>query len=95
VLFVTNDRFSPNVENAVHAFCHAVPNTWHQMGVILSATDSLNWLARRLKKAPGELTAALGARRWAVRCVFPAVSRRRADAPQRRRDPGRIRRDFP
>jgi xylulokinase len=60
VLFVTNDRFSPNVENAVHAFCHAVPNTWHQMGVILSATDSLNWLASRLKKAPGELTAALG-----------------------------------
>jgi xylulokinase len=46
VLFVTNDRFSPNVESAVHAFCHAVPNTWHQMGVILSATDSLNWLAR-------------------------------------------------
>lgn len=61
VLFVTNDRFSPNVDNAVHAFCHAVPNTWHQMGVILSATDSLNWLASRLKAAPGDLTAALGA----------------------------------
>ncbi|QDG74863.1 xylulokinase [Labrenzia sp. PHM005] len=61
VLFVTNDRFSPNVDNAVHAFCHAVPNTWHQMGVILSATDSLNWLAGRLKAAPGDLTAALGA----------------------------------
>lgn len=52
VLFVTNDRFSPNVDNAVHAFCHAVPDTWHQMGVILSATDSLNWLARRLKASP-------------------------------------------
>lgn len=32
VLFVTNDRFSPNVDSAVHAFCHAVPDTWHQMG---------------------------------------------------------------
>ncbi|MEO1000781.1 MAG: FGGY-family carbohydrate kinase, partial [Pseudomonadota bacterium] len=40
-----NDRFSPNTEGAVHAFCHALPRTWHQMGVILSATDSLAWLA--------------------------------------------------
>lgn len=46
VLFVSNDRFRPNTEGAVHAFCHAIPNTWHQMGVILSATDSLNWLAK-------------------------------------------------
>jgi xylulokinase len=45
VLFVSNDRFRPNTAGAVHAFCHAIPNTWHQMGVILSATDSLNWLA--------------------------------------------------
>ncbi len=60
VLFVTNDRFSPNVEGAVHAFCHAVPDTWHQMGVILSATDSLNWLSGILKTPPGDLTAALG-----------------------------------
>ncbi len=60
VLFVTNDRFSPNVDGAVHAFCHAVPDTWHQMGVILSATDSLNWLSRTLKKSPGELTGAMG-----------------------------------
>lgn len=45
VLFVSNERFSPNTEGAVHAFCHALPDTWHQMGVILSATDSLNWLA--------------------------------------------------
>ncbi len=45
VLFVSNEKFSPNTEGAVHAFCHAIPNTWHQMGVVLSATDSLNWLA--------------------------------------------------
>ncbi|EAV41161.1 putative xylulose kinase protein [Stappia aggregata IAM 12614] len=60
VLFVTNDRFSPNVDSAVHAFCHAVPDTWHQMGVILSATDSLNWLAKVLKRRPGELTGLVG-----------------------------------
>lgn len=46
VMFVSNDKFRPNTAGAVHAFCHAIPHTWHQMGVILSATDSLNWLAR-------------------------------------------------
>src|SRR5690606_32332643 len=39
VLFVSNERFSPNTEGALHAFCHAIPDTWHQMGVILSSTD--------------------------------------------------------
>ena len=57
VLFVSNDRFRPNTEGAVHAFCHAVPDTWHQMGVILSATDSLNWLS----KITGQQQAALSA----------------------------------
>jgi len=60
VLFVSNAKFSPNTAGAVHAFCHAVPNTWHQMGVILSATDSLNWLSGLLKTSAPDLTAALG-----------------------------------
>jgi xylulokinase len=60
VLFVCNDRFRPNTEGAVHAFCHAVPATWHQMGVILSATASLEWLASLLKTPAPKLTAALG-----------------------------------
>lgn len=45
VLFTTSERFATNTKGAVHSFCHAIPNTWHQMGVILSATDGLNWLA--------------------------------------------------
>jgi xylulokinase len=45
VLFVSNARFSPDPATAVHAFCHAVPDTWHQMGVILSAAGALEWLA--------------------------------------------------
>ncbi|MFV2038133.1 MAG: FGGY-family carbohydrate kinase, partial [Paracoccaceae bacterium] len=45
VLFVCNPKFSPNTQAALHAFCHAIADTWHQMGAILSATDSLNWLA--------------------------------------------------
>ena len=58
VLFVSNERFSPNTEGAVHAFCHAIPDTWHQMGVILSATDSLNWLARITAQKQADLSAA-------------------------------------
>jgi xylulokinase len=56
VLFVSNERFSPNTAGAVHAFCHAIPDTWHQMGVILSATDSLNWLSRVTGRAQAELS---------------------------------------
>ena len=47
-------------QSAVHAFCHAIPNTWHQMGVILSATDSLNWLANLSGRDPASLTSGLG-----------------------------------
>lgn len=46
VLFVSNAEFSPNPAGAVHAFCHALPNTWHQMSVILSAASCLSWVAR-------------------------------------------------
>ncbi len=56
VLFVSTDGFRPNTDEAVHAFCHAVPGVWHQMGVILSATDTLNWLARMTGRDPAALT---------------------------------------
>jgi xylulokinase len=58
VIFVSNARFSPNTAGAVHAFCHAIPDTWHQMGVILSATDSLNWLSHVTGKTQPELSGA-------------------------------------
>jgi xylulokinase len=45
VLWVTTARHTPAPERGVHAFCHAVPNTWHQMGVLLSAAASLSWWA--------------------------------------------------
>jgi xylulokinase len=60
VFFVSNKKFSPNADKMVHAFCHAVPNTWHQMGVILSATASLEWLAGVLDIPAPKLTSALG-----------------------------------
>ena len=45
VLFVSNAAFSPNPDQAVHAFCHCLPGTWHQMSVILSAASCLKWVA--------------------------------------------------
>jgi len=60
VLFAANEAYLPNPASAVHTFCHALPQTWHQMGVILSATDSLNWLTGITDRKAGELTAELG-----------------------------------
>jgi xylulokinase len=31
------------VDSRLHVFCHAVPGTWHAMGVMLSAAGSLAW----------------------------------------------------
>ncbi|TQX86235.1 MULTISPECIES: xylulokinase [unclassified Rhizobium] len=60
VLFAANGSYLPKPESAVHAFCHALPNTWHQMGVILSATDALNWHSEITGKSPADLTGELG-----------------------------------
>jgi len=46
VLFSADDRFRPNPERAMHAFCHALPDAWHEMSVLLSAASCLAWLAR-------------------------------------------------
>lgn len=60
VLLAARDGYHPAPETAVHTFCHAVPNRWYQMGVMLSATDSLNWLAQITGRSAPELTGALG-----------------------------------
>lgn len=60
VVFAANQQYSPNAESAVHSFCHALPDMWHQMGVILSATDSLNWFAKICGQTPPELISELG-----------------------------------
>lgn len=60
VLLAARDGYRPSPETALHSFCHAAPETWYQMGVMLSCTDSLNWLARITSARPAELTASLG-----------------------------------
>ena len=59
VIFAATAKYSPAPETAVHTFCHALPDTWHQMGVILSCTDALNWFGGLTGKTPAELTAPL------------------------------------
>ena len=61
VLFAANDGYKPDPATAVHTFCHALPDTWHQMGVILSATDSLNWFAGLVGESAASLTQSLSA----------------------------------
>ena len=60
VLFATTDRFRPYPQAAVHAFCHALPGTWHQMGVTLSAAASLSWWAGVTGQSEETLLAEVG-----------------------------------
>jgi xylulokinase len=46
VLFLANERYSPNPAGGVHSFCHALPDRWHQMSVILSAASCVDWAAK-------------------------------------------------
>ncbi|MEX0350919.1 MAG: xylulokinase [Paracoccaceae bacterium] len=59
VLLAARASLAPAPETALHSFCHAVPGRWYQMGVILAATDCLNWLSRNVGQSPETLAAAL------------------------------------
>lgn len=43
VIFAHAEEFTPDPSGALHAFCHAVPEAYHLMGVTLSAGGSLSW----------------------------------------------------
>ena len=51
VVFATANEPFIEPEGRLHAFCHALPNRWHLMGVMLSAAGSLRWYRDAL--APG------------------------------------------
>ncbi|OQX39157.1 MAG: xylulokinase [Oceanospirillales bacterium LUC14_002_19_P2] len=46
VIFVVSDDYRSNPANGVHSFCHALPDRWHLMSVMLSAAGCLDWLAQ-------------------------------------------------
>lgn len=43
VVFAPLNQYGYESQGRLHAFCHAVPNQWHFMGVMLSAAGSLQW----------------------------------------------------
>lgn len=43
VVFAATPAAMIEPEGRLHAFCHAVPDMWHLMGVMLSAAGSLQW----------------------------------------------------
>ncbi|HUF11342.1 MAG TPA: xylulokinase [Rhodothermales bacterium] len=45
VVFAASDAYRVEPSGKLHAFCHAVPNGWHLMGVMLSAAGSFEWFA--------------------------------------------------
>ncbi|HXU86226.1 MAG TPA: xylulokinase [Verrucomicrobiae bacterium] len=48
VIFAATDRPIFEPAGRVHAFCHAVPDRWHLMSVMLSAAGSLRWFREAL-----------------------------------------------
>ncbi|HEX8059094.1 MAG TPA: FGGY family carbohydrate kinase, partial [Novosphingobium sp.] len=46
VIFVATRNLRPNPARAVHAFCHCLPDMWHQMAVHLSAAACIDWAAQ-------------------------------------------------
>jgi xylulokinase len=51
VVFAALPEYTADQHARVHVFCHAVPGSWHAMGVMLSAAGSLRWFRDTL--APG------------------------------------------
>ncbi|KNG93762.1 xylulokinase [Pseudaestuariivita atlantica] len=56
VILAARDTCAPMPETAVHTFCHAIPERWYQMSVMLAATDSLNWLGGITGQPPAALS---------------------------------------
>jgi xylulokinase len=70
VLWATTDRNLPWPSGAVHSFCHALPRTWHQMGVTLSAAASMAWWSGVSGHTESELLAELPPIREASPALF-------------------------
>jgi xylulokinase len=52
VVFAALDEYIPDPDARLHTFCHAVPDTWHAMGVMLAAAGALEWLRASLGGVP-------------------------------------------
>ena len=43
VIFTATDQYRSDPASGVHSFCHALPDRWHLMSVMLSAASCLDW----------------------------------------------------
>lgn len=64
VVFAALDRYACDPGARVHAFCHAAPETWEAMGVMLSAAGSLRWLRDVIAPGSGYDGLTADAARW-------------------------------
>ncbi len=95
VVFATTDSPIRDPRGQVHAFCHAVPDRWHLMTVMLSAAGSLRWFRDALAPGRGLRRAGRGGRRGAGRerrAAVPPLPHRRALAAPGSARPRRVRR---
>jgi xylulokinase len=60
VVFAFEEAFAVEPQGRVHVFCHAVPNKWHAMGVMLSAGGAFRWFRDALGEAEIAAAAASG-----------------------------------
>lgn len=49
VIFVASREYRSNPTSAAHAFCHALPDRWHLMSVMLSAASCIDWVCALTK----------------------------------------------
>ena len=56
VIFGSTKNFLKNYDDAIHSFCHCLPNTWHLMAVMLSCTSNINWFKDTFDSTIEEIT---------------------------------------
>ena len=64
VVLATLPAYLHDPEARVHTFCHAIPDTWEAMGVMLAAAGSLQWLHDVLGSGASFAQLVDGAGRW-------------------------------
>jgi xylulokinase len=64
VIFAAQDGYHPDPQGRLHAFCHALPDRWHVMGVILSAAGALSWFDEAVGHGDGIPALLEEAARW-------------------------------
>lgn len=73
VVFASSNTWRTTPEGSLHAFCHAIPGTWHLMGVMLSAAGSFDWFGRSVLPDVMQEAEARGDDPWDELCTRAAT----------------------